>query len=98
MAYYPSNAVTFVGDMREFARDTDSGNRFTTGFCPVCGTSLMGAASRLPQIIGVALGCIEGGSGGAELPAPTRSVYEQGKAPWVLLTGDIAHHIKGRDS
>lgn len=94
MAYYPSDAVAFAGEMREFARATDSGHQFTTGFCPQCGTSLMARASRMPQIIGVALGCIDD----AQLPSPARSVYEQGKADWVDLTGDMAHHIRGRDS
>lgn len=94
MAYYPSDAVTFAGEMREYSRTTDSGHTFTTGFCPHCGTSLMGRASRMPQIIGVALGCMDD----AQLPAPARSVYEQGKADWLHLAGDIAHHTKGRDS
>ncbi len=94
MAYFPLGAVTFAGKLCEFTRATDSGHTFTTGFCPSCGTSLMGRASRLPEIIGVALGCFDDHA----LPAPARSVYEQGKAPWVNLLGDMAHHIQGRDS
>ena len=94
MAYYPADAVTFAGEMREYTRTTDSGHHYTTGFCPVCGTSLKGQASRMPQITGVALGCIDEG----HVPAPARSVYEQGKADWIDLTGDMAHHPRGRDS
>lgn len=94
MAYYPAEAVTFTGELREYTRTTDSGHTYTTGFCPHCGTSLKGQASRLPQITGVALGCIDDGP----VPAPARSVYEQGKAEWVDLLGEIAHHPRGRDS
>ncbi len=94
MAYFPKDAVTFAGEMREYARATDSGQTFTTGFCPQCGTTLMGRARRMPEIVGVALGCLDE----AELPAPVRSVYEQGKAPWLELAGEMAHHIRGRDS
>ncbi|MXO71520.1 GFA family protein [Alteraurantiacibacter buctensis] len=94
MAYYPAEAVVFHGPMRDFTRPTDSGNSYTTGFCPTCGTSLKGQASRLPQIAGVALGCIDEGT----IPAPTRSVYEQDKAEWIDLMGDMAHHPRGRDS
>ena len=94
MAYYPVGTVQFVGEMREFTRPADSGQVFTTGFCPTCGTSLKGSASRIPEIVGVALGCIDDGS----VPAPARSVYEQGKADWLGLLGEMAHHARGRDT
>lgn len=94
MAYYPADAVQFAGEMREFTRPTDSGEAFTTGFCPTCGTSLKGSASRMPHIVGVALGCIDEGP----VPAPARSVYEQGKAAWLDLLGEMTHHPRGRDT
>ena len=94
MAYYPAELVQFAGEMHDYARATDSGHTYTTSFCPQCGTSLKGQASRMPQITGVALGCIDDGA----MTAPARSVYEQGKAAWLDLPGDMAHHPRGRDS
>lgn len=34
IAYYPAEAVAIAGEAREYGRPTDSGNTFTTGFCP----------------------------------------------------------------
>ena len=40
MAYYPEDYVAIAGEVREYARPTDSGNTYTTGFCPSCGSTL----------------------------------------------------------
>ena len=94
MAYFPAETLAVSGEQREFTRPTDSGHTYTTGFCPQCGTTLTGRASRMPEIAGVAIGCIDEG----DVPPPARSVYEQSKCAWVTLTGDMAHHVRGRDS
>ena len=94
MAYFPHDSVTISGEAVSFSRATDSGHSYTTRFCPACGTSLIGEGSRLPEITGIAIGCFDEGT----LPAPVRSVYEQGKVDWVDLTGEVAHHPRGRDS
>ena len=93
MAYFPVDAVSIRGEMREYARPTDAGTSYTTGFCPSCGTSITGAASRMPEIKGVAVGCFDDG----EAPAPARSVYEQGKCGWVEFVGEMDHLQRGRE-
>ncbi|TIX50309.1 GFA family protein [Alteraurantiacibacter aquimixticola] len=94
MAYYPAATVRFAGEIREYSRPTDAGTTYTTGFCPACGSSITGKASRMPDIVGVAVGCFDDG----EAPAPARSVYEQGKFGWVELPGEMTHHPQGRDT
>jgi hypothetical protein len=94
MAYYPADYVSFSGEVREFARATDSGNTYTTGFCPGCGSTLYGKPSGLPGVIGVTLGTI----GEARLPVPARSVYEQSRHHWVAMPPATQGFTRGRDS
>jgi hypothetical protein len=91
--YYQRSAVTFVGEAREYTRATDSGNTFSTFFCPTCGTSLYWWGSRDPSRIGVAPGCFEASE---QLP-PDRSVYDVNKQAWVNF-GDVPGFERGRDS
>jgi len=93
-AYFPESAVTLAGDAREFTRATDVGNHFTTGFCPVCGSTVYARASKYPEIIGITAGTITDPA----FPAPARSVYEQSRHHWVTLPDTIPRHPQGRDS
>ncbi|ANP44739.1 hypothetical protein ATE48_01775 [Candidatus Viadribacter manganicus] len=91
--YYPRAALSFVGEPGAYTRPTDSGNTFTTFFCPTCGTSLYWHGSRDPSRVGIAVGCFEP----AEQFAPDRSVYDVNKQRWVDF-GDIPGFERGRDS
>lgn len=93
IAYYPSGSVTVAGEAREFSRGTDSGNTFTTGFCPTCGSTVYARASRMPEIIGVTVGTISDPA----FPTPTRSVYEQSRHHWLALPETISGFAQGRD-
>jgi hypothetical protein len=93
MAYYPEGSVAIAGEAREYARPTDSGNTFTTGFCPTCGSTLYGKASRFPEITGVTVGTIADPA----FPAPLRSVYEQSRHAWVALPHGVSGFARGRD-
>jgi len=93
MAYYPEDYVAIAGEVREYARATDSGNTYTTGFCPSCGSTLYGKASGFPGVTGVTLGTIEG----AALPLPARSVYEQSRHHWIAMPAETQGFVRGRD-
>ena len=94
IAYYPANSVAVAGEAREFSRGTDSGNTFTTGFCPACGSTVYAKASRMPEITGVTVGTIADPA----FPPPIRSVYEQSKHHWVQAHEAATHHPQGRDT
>jgi hypothetical protein len=94
IAYFPKEAVTISGTPREFTRTTDTGNSFTTGFCPDCGSTVYAKASRMPEITGVTVGTLADPA----FPAAIRSVYEQSKHDWIVLPEGVAHHRRGRDS
>jgi len=93
IAYYPRDSVSLAGEAREFARGTDSGNTFTTGFCPSCGSTVYAKASRMPEITGVTVGSIADPA----FPCPARSVYEQSKHHWIELPEEIPGFMRGRD-
>jgi hypothetical protein len=93
MAYYPGGSVAIAGEAREYARPTDSGNTYTTGFCPTCGSTLYGKASRFPDIVGVTVGTISDPT----FPAPVRSVYEQSQHQWLAMPETTDGFVRGRD-
>ena len=93
MAYYPNAQVALSGEASEFSRPTDSGNTYTTGFCPICGSTLYGKASRFPDIVGVTLGTIADPA----FPPPARSVYEQSRHHWIAMPEEVPGFWQGRD-
>ena len=93
IAYFPETSVAIAGEAREFERGTDSGNTFTTGFCPACGSTVYAKASRMPEITGVTVGTIADLS----FPAPARSVYEQSRHHWLPIPDAMPGFARGRD-
>ena len=93
MAYYLEASVSFGGEAREYARPTDSGGTYATGFCPTCGSTLYGRASRFPGIVGVTVGTISDPA----LPPPARSVYEQSRHHWLAMPESTDGFVRGRD-
>ena len=94
MAYYPAEFVAIAGEAVRYERATDTGNTYTTGFCPTCGSTLFGIASKMPEIIGITVGTITN----PHFPAPLRSVYEQSRHEWIILPECVARHPRGRNS
>ena len=91
IAYFPRDAVAIRGDAQEFTRPTDEGNTFTTGFCPTCGSTLYGRASKHPEIIGITVGTI----GDPTLAAPVRSIYEQTRHAWITMPDATPGFVRG---
>ena len=90
--YYPKDALTITGKTKEFARDTDSGGKLRSHFCPECGTSVYWTVDKQPGRFGIAAGAF----GDLSLPTPARSVWEETKHPWVDVTAIAQHFPKGR--
>ena len=94
IAYYARESVTITGKAEEFSRGTDSGNVFTTGFCPTCGSTVFARPSFMPQIVGVTVGTFADPA----FPPPVRSVYEQSRHDWITIPETTSRHLRGRDS
>jgi hypothetical protein len=59
----------------------DQGARFILRFCPVCGTTVFHAEEGYDDAVGVAVGAFADPS----FPAPSVSVYDSRRHPWVRL-------------
>jgi hypothetical protein len=92
VAYFPEAIVEITGTSSEYTRTTDVGNRFTTGFCPQCGTSVWCKGDAKTGVTGITVGSIAN----PDFPAPVRSVWEQSMHSWVVLPENIAHFPRGR--
>ncbi|NKB60582.1 MAG: aldehyde-activating protein [Alphaproteobacteria bacterium] len=90
--YFAADRVEIDGDSKSFARPADSGYTMTFRFCPHCGSNLYWLASRFPRHIGVAVG----GFADPEFPAPSFSVFEKWKHPWLGNSETMDQFPEGR--
>lgn len=82
-AFFDRDAVTISGDTSRYRRLSDAGFAVVFRFCPACGTSVVWEPERKPDAIAVAVGCFADPS----FPAPSQSVNEAHKHPWISLSG-----------
>ncbi len=80
--FFARDAVTVAGEMRDFIRPSDSGFDVIHHFCPDCGSTVWWEPQRKPDLIAVASGAFAD----PQFPAPTQSVNERHRHPWVDLS------------
>lgn len=83
-AFFPRDAVTVEGRSGSYRRSSDSGHAVTFQFCRDCGSSVFWEAERKPEAIAVAVGCFADPS----FPAPSQSVYDERRHPWVAVPAE----------
>jgi hypothetical protein len=93
-AYFEREKVKVSGRPVEFVRPGGSGKALRTYFCSQCGTSVYWLSDRDPQLIGVAVGAFSDPT----FPKPARSVFEETKHAWLVLSPEIPGHMQGRNS
>ena len=84
LAYFEP-PFTVGGTSTPYERRGDSGARFTFHFCPSCGTTLFHIEAG-EDGVSVAVG----GFADPAFPAPTASVYDCRRHPWVRLPDGVA--------
>jgi hypothetical protein len=72
---------TITGKATEYVRTGDHGARFVFHFCPACGTTVFHTEAGVEGSVGVAVGAFADPG----FPAPTVSVYDCRRHPWVQL-------------
>jgi hypothetical protein len=85
-ARFPSERVRVTGRHSEYVRLSDDNReerRFR--FCPECGGTVFYTTGDSPDLIAVTLGAFAD----PEFPAPTVSVYESRRHPWVELAATV---------
>ena len=88
-ARFPSDRVRIAGRSGEFVRTSDDGSTDVTfHFCPDCGATVFYICSDAQDVVAVPIGAFADPS----FPAPTVSVFESRRHPWVVLPAAIEHH------
>ncbi|HET9104000.1 MAG TPA: GFA family protein [Solirubrobacteraceae bacterium] len=80
-ARFPAAAVTVSGEYREYVRISDEGDSRTFRFCPECGGTVFYSVQDVPDHLSVAVGAFAD----PDFPAPTVSVWESRRHPWVSV-------------
>ncbi len=94
IAYCKRDQVKITGESKAYTRVADSGNTFTTCFCPACGSTVYAESSRLKDHIGITVGAFFDPA----FPKPVRAVYDRSRHPWVSLGAGVERYETGRDS
>ena len=80
-AFFEIDDTKVVGQSQAFTRQGDSGFPVTLHFCGTCGSTVFWYPARKPSVVAVAPGSFADPA----FPAPSQSVYEQHRHPWVEL-------------
>ena len=86
-ARFPREAVAVEGDGTEFVRVGEEGGRFRFTFCPRCGSTGFYIEEGDEREIAIPVGAFAD----SRFPAPTTSVYEDRRQPWVSVPDDAEH-------
>ena len=81
---FPADAVIVTGEAVEWV--AENGGRFR--HCPVCGSTVAFAAA-IPHTIAIPLGAFDNPCAFA----PTVSVWEERKHPWLAIAGAVIEHM-----
>jgi hypothetical protein len=87
-ARFPSGRVHVAGRYSDYVRISDDGEERTFHFCPDCGATVFYTLATAPDVTAVPIGAFAEPS----FPAPTVSVYESRRHPWVTLPPEMEHH------
>ncbi|MDD3798936.1 MAG: GFA family protein [Novosphingobium sp.] len=80
-ALFPTEAIHITGELKWSGYDAASGNRIEQGFCPSCGTQVMGRNSSRPAACVLRLGFID-------MPndlAPTAAIWLEEAPKWAVI-------------
>ena len=90
-AYFREDQVRPEGPSKVYSRMAPSGFAVHFRFCPTYGTSVYWKGDKRaairPDYIGVAVGCFTDPT----YPAPTRSVWEASRYPWLVMPPGMDH-------
>jgi len=77
----PKAAVTLTGEPTFYETVGDSGHAVDRGFCPRCGSPVVGRYAGFPDAVGLAAGCLDD-------PArfqPSVVIYSRSAIPWDVM-------------
>jgi len=87
--------VTLTGDVRSFARPSESGATLTRSFCPKCGTPIMARSSRAPDVLMLPVGLF--GAAAAEWFRPNQLIFARSHRDWDTVADELPRHATYRN-
>ncbi len=88
-ARFSAEQVRISGRSSDFVRISDEGGEDGTfHFCPECGATVFYTNSASPDLVAVPIGAFADPA----FPAPTVSIYESRRHPWLGLPAAMEHH------
>ena len=74
----PVDSVALSGELRFFAQTADDGNTVSRGFCPLCGSPVVGKSSGHPDIMLFTAASLDDPA----LFKPEKVVWSDSRQPW----------------
>jgi len=84
-ARFPTVEVRVFGRSTEYTRTSDLGEKRTFHFCPECGATVFYTTEDTADVVAIPVGAFADPG----FPAPTVSVYESRRHPWLSLSPEI---------
>src|SRR6188508_2833192 len=85
---FPSNAVTFEGELRDYRSVADSSNIMHRRFCPTCGTHVFSEAESRPHLTIVRNGALDD----TELLQPSATIWTAEAPEWAWIDDSHPQH------
>ena len=82
---FPSDKVSWTGEIRYHESVADSGNVLRRGFCPTCGTPLTSEALSRPHLIFLRVGTLDD----PNLMGPQVTIWASQAPDWARFNPDI---------
>ncbi len=79
------DALTITGEVKYFDYTADSGNTASNGFCPNCGSNVLGKTSGMPGIMAIKVGSLDDPS----WFKPGMTIFTVSAQPWDLVDPDL---------
>jgi hypothetical protein len=82
---FPSDAVTFTGELRDYPSTADSGHRMHRRFCPACGVHVTSEAEERPHLVIVRAGTLDDPA----LAAPRGVIWTKSAPSWARIDPEL---------
>jgi hypothetical protein len=90
--FFPSDAVTVEGALRDYTNRAASGNLMHRQFCPACGTPMFTQSEARLHMIGVRAGTLDD----PEIGKPQVTIWTSSAPSWAVFDQNIGPNQPGR--
>lgn len=81
----PKEALNVTGEVRYFDHVADSGATASNGFCPTCGSQLLGKTTGMPDVMAIKVGTLDDPG----LFSPGMNIFTASAQSWDIIAPDL---------